>query len=74
MVLSASYSLFLYNRVCFGSMSPYIAGSAENRDINRREFYVLFPLIVLTLLLGVYPNIILDTVHASVTNITTFIN
>ena len=39
MVLSAGYSLFLYNRVCFGSMSPYIAASAENRDINRREFF-----------------------------------
>lgn len=73
MVLSASYSLFLYNRVCFGSMSPYIAGAAENRDINRREFYVLLPLIVLTLLLGVYPQIIFDSIHASVVYLTSFV-
>jgi len=73
MVLSASYSLFLYNRVSFGSMSPYIAGAAENRDINRREFYVLLPLVVLALLLGVYPQIIFDSIHASVVNLTKYI-
>lgn len=73
MVLSASYSLFLYNRVCFGSMSPYIAGAEENRDINRREFYVLLPLAVLTILLGVYPQIIFDSIHASVLNLTSYV-
>lgn len=74
MVLSASYALFLYNRVCFGSMSPYLAGSIDNRDITRREWYVLLPLIILTLLLGVYPQIIFESLHASVTNITSIIN
>lgn len=74
MVLSASYSLFLYNRVCFGSMSPYIAASDANRDLNRREFYVILPLVVLTLLLGVYPQIILDSLHASVTGLVMTIN
>jgi len=34
MVLSASYALFLYNRVCFASFSIYLKNS---RDINRRE-------------------------------------
>lgn len=52
MVLSACYALFLYNRVCFGAMSPYIADSPFNRDINRRETVVLAPLIFLTLFLG----------------------
>lgn len=37
MIISAAYSLFLYNRVCFGSMSLYLAGSPLNRDLNRRE-------------------------------------
>jgi NADH-ubiquinone oxidoreductase chain 4 len=69
MVLSACYALFLFNRVSFGSMSPYIAAAANNRDITRREFYVLAPLIVLTLLLGVYPNLILDPIHTSVVNL-----
>jgi len=37
MVLSASYGLFLLNRVVFGTPSPYISASPENRDISRRE-------------------------------------
>jgi len=66
MVLSACYSLFLYNRVCFGRFSVYLRNS---RDINRREFYVLLPLIFLTLFLGIYPDIILDTLHPGVVHI-----
>jgi NADH-ubiquinone oxidoreductase chain 4 len=73
MVLSACYALFLYNRVCFGSCSPYIKNSPHNRDLNRREFFILLPLILLTLFLGVYPNIILDSLHSSVANILNFI-
>jgi len=68
-ILSAAYSLFLYNRVCFGSMSVYIKHSVYSRDLSRREFYVLLPLVFLTILLGVYPNICLDPMHASVLKI-----
>jgi NADH-ubiquinone oxidoreductase chain 4 len=68
MVLSACYALFFYNRVCFGSMSLYIK-NFDNRDVNRREFYILTPLIVLTLLLGIYPNFILDSLHLTVINL-----
>jgi NADH-ubiquinone oxidoreductase chain 4 len=68
-ILSAAYSLFLYNRVCFGSMSVYIKHSVYSRDLSRREFYVLLPLVFLTILLGVYPNICLDVMHASVLKI-----
>lgn len=73
MVLSASYSLFLYNRVCFGSMSKNIGNTAENRDINRREFIILFPLAFLAILLGVFPQIILDSIHVSVLNLTSLL-
>lgn len=68
-ILSASYALFLYNRVAFGEMSMYLKHSVYSRDITRREFYVLLPLIFFTLFLGVYPNIILDVLHASVLKI-----
>lgn len=75
MILSACYGLFLYNRVAFGSMSLYLKSSYNvNRDINRREFYVLLPLVVLTILLGIAPNFIFDTMHSSVTNLVTFMN
>lgn len=68
-ILSASYALFLYNRVAFGEMSMYLKHSVYSRDISRREFYVLLPLIFFTLFLGIYPNIILDVLHASVLKI-----
>lgn len=65
-ILSACYALLLLNRVTFGSMSPYIT---ENRDLNRREFYILLPLAVLTVLFGIYPSWILDKVHYTVINL-----
>jgi NADH-ubiquinone oxidoreductase chain 4 len=65
-VLSAGYALFLYNRVCFGEMSTYIKHSVYSRDLTRREFMVLLPLVALTLVLGVYPNLCLEPMHASV--------
>lgn len=68
-IFSAAYSLFLYNRVSFGSVSLYIAYSANNRDIGRREFYVFIPLVFLVLFLGIYPDLILNPLHASVSNL-----
>jgi NADH-ubiquinone oxidoreductase chain 4 len=63
MVLSAAYSIYLYNRICFGFPSRYLYFS---RDINRREFYTLFPLVFLIFLMGVFPFIIIDVVKSSV--------
>jgi NADH-ubiquinone oxidoreductase chain 4 len=56
-------------------MSIYITYSdlLHNRDLNRREFWVLLPLAILTLLLGIFPNYILDILHSSVINLTTFL-
>jgi NADH-ubiquinone oxidoreductase chain 4 len=68
-ILSAGYALFLYNRIAFGAMSSYIKHSVYSRDITRREFYVLLPLVFLTVLLGVYPQMFLDPMHASVIKI-----
>ena len=62
------YGLFLYNRVNFGTVSIYL-NNENNRDITRREWYVLLPLGILTLLLGIFPNIILDVIHGGVWNI-----
>jgi hypothetical protein len=39
------------------------------KDINRREFILLISLLIPTVVLGVYPNVILDTLHASVTTL-----
>lgn len=65
-VFSASYSIWLYNRICYATFSQFILYTT---DINRREVIVLIPLLIITVLLGIYPNIILDQIQVSVTNL-----
>lgn len=66
-IFGAGYSLWLYNRVAFGNLrTTYIK---EFSDVNRREFAVFAPFILLTLLMGIYPEIFLDSIHASVANL-----
>jgi len=62
-VLSACYSIFLYNRVSYGNYSPYLP---PLKDINRREFYLLISLLIPTVIFGIFPNIILESLHTSV--------
>ena len=63
MVLSAGYSIYLYNRVCFGAPSKYLYFS---RDLNRREFYALMPLVLLIFLMGIFPFPVVDIIKSSI--------
>ena len=65
-VLSACYSIYLYNRISYGSYSPHLK---PLKDISRREFILLFSLLLPTIILGIYPNVVLDTLHATVTTL-----
>ena len=66
-IIGAAYMLWLYKRVIFGK----IVNSRINElvDLNKKELLVLTFLVLLSLILGVYPNIILDTVSVSTNNI-----
>jgi NADH-ubiquinone oxidoreductase chain 4 len=48
--LTACYSLFLYNRIAFGDYSSFLK---PIKDLDYREFIVLFSLLVPTVLLGI---------------------
>lgn len=61
-VLSAAYSIWLYNRIAFGAWSKYLNYTT---DLTRREFMLLLPLLFVAVVFGIFPNIILDSVHAS---------
>ena len=63
-VLGAAYMLWLYKRVVFGRLEK--KELTELKDLNLSESSMLFLLAGLTLLLGFYPNLILDTIHVSV--------
>jgi NADH-ubiquinone oxidoreductase chain 4 len=70
-VLSACYTILFYNRISYGDYSPHLK---PLKDISRIEFISLISLLIPTIILGVYPNIILDTLHVSVTQILYSIN
>ncbi|WP_323778736.1 NADH-quinone oxidoreductase subunit M [Leisingera sp.] len=62
-IFSAGYALWLYRRVVFGDL---IKGSlAGIRDMSARERFVFAPLVVMTLLLGVYPSLVTDVIAPS---------
>ena len=63
-ILGAAYMLWLYKRVIFGKLEK--KELTELKDLNASESSILFLLAGLTLLLGFYPNLILDTIHVSV--------
>ena len=72
MVLSACYALFLLNRVLYADQSPYVKSSPLNRDLTRKELAILMPLVFLTLVLGIFPDYILQKIHYSITIILTY--
>jgi NADH-ubiquinone oxidoreductase chain 4 len=59
-ILSAVYSIFMYNRVTGGYFSPYIHSIP---DVFRKEYYSLAPLLLLTIILGIYPSFICDDIE-----------
>jgi len=95
-VLSAIYSIFLYNRLSYGNYSPYLYLANNNKfnkenhatlnlevarevaasnsgniikDINRREYFLLIALLIPTVILGLFPNVLLDSLHLSVSSL-----
>ena len=67
-VLSAAYTIFMFNRIAFGgSFSKYFVFNIP--DLNKREFFILLPLVAFTVLFGVYPSAILDGLHYSVSSL-----
>ncbi|SFI57332.1 NADH-quinone oxidoreductase subunit M [Celeribacter neptunius] len=64
-IFSASYALWLYRRVVLGDL---IKESLKTiKDMTPREKWIFAPLVVMTLLLGVYPSLVLDLIGPSVT-------
>jgi NADH-quinone oxidoreductase subunit M len=63
-ILSAAYALWLYRRVVMGDL---IKESLKTiTDMTRRERAIFAPLVFATILFGVYPAPILDTIGPSV--------
>jgi len=62
--LIVTVASWLYNRIVYGNLKTQYVSSFL--DINKREFLVFLPLILGTLVMGVYPEIFLTPLHMSV--------
>ena len=63
-ILSAAYALWLYRKIIFGKLEK--ATLFTIKDVGWREIAIIAPLVVLTIVFGVYPNLVLDISSASV--------
>jgi len=64
MVIGGCYSLWLFNRIAYGNLK--IQYFNEFLDLNKREFLTFLPLILGTFVMGLYPEIFLESIHFSV--------
>jgi NADH-quinone oxidoreductase subunit M len=61
MVFGAAYSLWLLNRLLFGNIKNY--SIQEYKDLTRLEVYYLLPFGFLTIILGLFPELIISYIY-----------
>jgi len=68
-ILSAIYSIWLFNRICFGTLKNENENTDTYGDLNRIDFYVFLILISAMLILGVYSECITNLTAAPILKI-----
>jgi NADH-quinone oxidoreductase subunit M len=63
-ILSAAYALWLYRKVIFGKLEK--PSLFDIKDVGLREITILAPLVILTIVFGIYPKPVLDMSATSV--------
>jgi NADH-quinone oxidoreductase subunit M len=71
-ILGAAYMLYLYRRVIFGEQAN--ADAAAMSDLDGREMWLLAPIAVVVLWMGVYPESFLAPIRRDVATIVTRIH
>ncbi len=66
-ILSAVYGLWLYRKVIFEKISNDLVKTLK--DLTLREKSILFPLVILIVLFGIYPLPVLDLISVSSLNL-----
>jgi NADH-ubiquinone oxidoreductase chain 4 len=67
-VFSAAYTIYMFNRTAFGgSFTRFLEESVY--DVSKREFIMLFILVVFTVVLGIYPSLILNVLDYSMNSL-----
>lgn len=58
-IFCAIYTIWLFNRIMYGPVTPMITTFA---DLSFKEMFVLTPLLILTLYLGIFPNYLITQI------------
>jgi proton-translocating NADH-quinone oxidoreductase, chain M len=67
MIFAAAYLLWMVQRMCFGPVSEFLAGLGHHlTDMRPVEILTLAPLGALTVVLGLYPGLVLDLIAGPV--------
>jgi len=68
LLLGAAYYLWALQRMFFGKfwVHPEIMAAPSMPDINKREYSMLVPLAILTLLFGLFPSLLLDKISPEI--------
>ncbi len=62
-VVGAVYMLWMFQRMVLGPVTPYVSTLP---DLTRREIVAVVPMAVVVIAIGLYPNILLNPIQASV--------
>jgi NADH-quinone oxidoreductase subunit M len=66
-ILSACYSIWLYNRVVFRNVKLNFL--FKFRDLKKTERFIFYPLLFFVFLMGIYPKFFLDLTYLPVLRI-----
>jgi len=67
-IFSAAYTIYMFNRIAFGGLFSKLF-KQNISDLTKREFLILFILVLFTVIFGIYPSYILDGLHYSVASL-----
>jgi len=68
-VLSAVYSIWLFNRVAFGTLKIETETTEHYADLNRAEFYIFVVLTIAMLVLGLHSTMVTNLTAAPIKKI-----
>ena len=68
MVLGGCYALWLFNRIAYGNLKTTYC--KKFIDLNEREFLIFLPLILGTLIMGIFPNFFIYLIHMNTNKLT----
>jgi len=67
LIVGAAYTLWMVKRVFYGEVAN--ENVAKLKDLDGREFFIMTLLAICVLLLGVWPDPLMEVMHASVDNL-----